>query len=134
MALNYSYPPMFPAHKADVGNGFVVEERCEGKFEEGRDGIDGCSSRDVIDLLPSDPFGMDMSTTFTAISGWLEDLDDYGGYGMKGRMGVGNEDYGLFAGFSVLWNSALGFHSVPGNVQANWKLEKQLHRLIVAPS
>lgn len=32
------------------------------------------SSKDVIDLLPSDPFGMDISTTFTVITGWFEDL------------------------------------------------------------
>lgn len=28
---------------------------------------------DVVDLLPSDPFGMNLEATFTAIAGWIED-------------------------------------------------------------
>ncbi|CAI9093275.1 OLC1v1028740C1 [Oldenlandia corymbosa var. corymbosa] len=112
MALNYSHRPLFPAHK------------CQAEFDKrvggGAVGIDGgCSSRrDIIDLLPSDPFGMDIQTTFTAISGWLEDhlevMEDFGGYRLKKN----NQDYGLFAGFSVVWNNnySLGF-----DFQSNWK-------------
>ncbi|KAL3511405.1 hypothetical protein ACH5RR_030806 [Cinchona calisaya] len=152
MALNYSHRPIFPAHIAEdnlisplrIVNGYLVEgipeRNCEGfaipqngscEIEEfidcARDGIDGCSSgesvaEDIIDLLPSDPFGMDISSTFTALTGWLEDLEgDYGGHGTKNNVGVGNEDYGLFAGFSFLWKSAMRFQSIPGNFQANWK-------------
>ncbi|KAF5945230.1 hypothetical protein HYC85_015458 [Camellia sinensis] len=56
-------------------------------FDYGRDRVDTSGSpeavsKDILDLLPSDPFGMDISTTFTAITGWLEDLEvDYRGYG-----------------------------------------------------
>ncbi|KAL0372311.1 UNVERIFIED_CONTAM: F-box protein SKIP14 [Sesamum calycinum] len=54
-------------------------------FHCGRDRVDCCcskesNSKDIVDLLPSDPFGMDIKTTFTAITGWLEDLEvEYGG-------------------------------------------------------
>lgn len=155
MALNYSHRPIFPAHIAEdnlvsplrIVNGYLVEgvpERsCEGfsrpqhgrrEIEElidrARDGIVGCSSwesasEDIIDLLPSDPFGMDISTTFTAITGWLEDLEaDYRGCGTKNSsIGVGNEDYGLFAGFSILWKSAMRLQPIPGNAQANWNMK-----------
>ncbi|CAN0929273.1 F-box protein SKIP14 [Linum grandiflorum] len=37
-------------------------DRCESQQEE-----------DILKLLPSDPFGMDITTTVTAIRGWLED-------------------------------------------------------------
>ncbi|CAN1295293.1 F-box protein SKIP14 [Linum perenne] len=38
-------------------------------------GIDRCESqdKDILDLLPSDPFDMDITTTVTALRGWLED-------------------------------------------------------------
>lgn len=76
-------------------------------------------SKDILDLLPSDPFGMDISTTFTAITGWLEDLDfDYGGYHVKDEIGTSGENYPLFAGLNFIWNNAVRFHTFPqgGNV------------------
>ncbi|XP_071926701.1 F-box protein SKIP14-like [Coffea arabica] len=155
MALNYSHRPIFPAHIAEdnlvsplrIVNGYLVEGVPERSYESfarpqhgrreieefidrARDGIDGCNSResgseDIVDLLPSDPFGMDISTTFTAITGWLEDLEvDYRGCGTKNNnIGVGNEDYGLFAGFSILWKSAMRLQSIPGNAQTNWNMK-----------
>ena len=58
----------------------------------------GSEDRDIRELLPADPFGMDISSTLTAITGWLEDLGaDYGAY-CKG-------DYPLFAGWNFWWNN-----------------------------
>ena len=71
-------------------------------------------SKDILDLLPSDPFGMDISTTFTAITGWLEDLEvDYGGY-RRDELRSGNDNYQLFAGLNFIWNNAMRFHTFPG--------------------
>lgn len=95
----------------------------------GRDRVDSCGSsdfvpKDIVDLLPSDPFGMDISTTFTAITGWLGGLEaDYGGgCGTRNNVRSGNEDYGLFAGFNLIWNNALRFQSLPGSIHAGGKL------------
>ncbi|XP_073019604.1 F-box protein SKIP14-like [Primulina eburnea] len=91
----------------------------------GRDGVDLCSSsestsRDIVDLLPSDPFGMDIKTTFTAITGWLEDLEvDYGEYVRSSNVMIGQEEYGLFAGWNLIWNNALKFQTYSSNVQFN---------------
>ncbi|KAL6505477.1 hypothetical protein OROHE_022856 [Orobanche hederae] len=74
----------------------------------GRDRINYCcssesNSKDILDLLPTDPFGMDIETTFTAITGWLEDLEvDYSR--------ASQENYSLFADLNLIWNSALTFH------------------------
>lgn len=71
-------------------------------------------SNDIIDLLPSDPFGMDISTTFTAITGWLEDLEvDYGGYG-TGEIGTSQGNHELFAGLNFIWNNAMRFQTLTG--------------------
>ncbi|KAA8533262.1 hypothetical protein F0562_033205 [Nyssa sinensis] len=147
MALNFSHRPIFPAHLSEdnlvspmmIANGYLVEGIPErnsdgfGKpwfsnrevddcFDYGRDRVDrGGSpdsvSNDILDLLPSDPFGMDISTTFTAITGWLEDLEvDYGGYG-RSTIGASKEDYDLFAGLNLIWNRAVRFQAYPGNIQ-----------------
>ncbi|KAI3501836.1 hypothetical protein L1887_29862 [Cichorium endivia] len=137
MALNYSQRPIFPAHTSEdnlisplrIVNGYVVEGISEkggegfvkprhgngeihDRFSYSREKIDkGGSpdpvSTDIIDLLPSDPFGMDIdiSTTFTALTGWFED------FGVQ----YTNEDYGLFAGLNMIWNSAMRFQSFPTN-------------------
>uniref|UniRef100_A0A7N1A9K0 F-box protein SKIP14 n=1 Tax=Kalanchoe fedtschenkoi TaxID=63787 RepID=A0A7N1A9K0_KALFE len=66
---------------------------------------------DILDVLPADPFGMDISTTFTAITEWLGDMDYCG----SNEAAPSNEEYELFARFSVIWNS-LKFLSVPVNI------------------
>ncbi|OMO81416.1 hypothetical protein COLO4_23604 [Corchorus olitorius] len=72
-------------------------------------------SNDIIDLLPSDPFGMDIKTTFTAITGWLEDLEvDYGHYVRNGT-GTSDGSYQLFAGLNFIWNNAMMFQTFPGS-------------------
>jgi hypothetical protein len=101
------------------GNGWHDVDNC---FDYGSDRCDrgGASgvtqdsvSKDILDLLPSDPFGMDISTTFTAITGWLEDLDfDYGGY-RRDEIGASGENYPLFAGLNFIWNNAVRFHNFP---------------------
>ncbi|GER56050.1 F-box family protein [Striga asiatica] len=101
-----------------------------GEFEEwqinGRkDRADRCRSpesncKDIVDLLPSDPFGMDIETTFTAITGWLEDLEvDYGGYLSNSNGRGGQENYGLFAEWNVIWSNALKFQPFCRNHQYN---------------
>ncbi|KAL5055425.1 hypothetical protein RYX36_036107 [Vicia faba] len=115
------------------GNGWVDVDNC---FDYGNDRCDrgGVSatqesvSNDIIDRLPKDPFGMGIGTTFTAITGWLEDLDfDYGGYGGYDdyggyhgeEIGTSGENYPLFAGLNFIWNNAVRFHTFPpqgGNV------------------
>lgn len=135
MALNYSHRPIFPAHMVEdnlispmrIVNGYLVEGIPErnGECNYGRDRLDGCGSsnsvsvsKDIADLLPSDPFGMDISTTFTAITGWLEDLEaDYG----RRNFRAANEDYDLFAGFNFIWNNAMRFQTFPVNTYGGYK-------------
>ncbi|KAK6930880.1 F-box domain [Dillenia turbinata] len=91
--------------------GYVRErDRCE------RGGSQESVSIDIVDLLPSDPFGMDISTTMTALTGWLEDLEvDCNGYG-RGDFGSIVGDNQLFAGWNFFWNNAMKFHALPGIV------------------
>lgn len=108
MALNFSHRPIFAAAH-DVDN-------C---FDYGRDNRPGSQeSKDIIDLLPSDPFGMDISTTFTAITGWLEDLEaDYvGGYRSRDVGASSDGNYQFVAGLNLFWNNALRFHTFPASL------------------
>ncbi|XP_028771311.1 F-box protein SKIP14-like [Neltuma alba] len=109
MALNFSHRPIFAAH--DVDNCFDYgRDRCD------RPGSQESVSKDILDLLPSDPFGMDISTTFTAITGWLEDLEaDYVGYRGK-DVGPSDDNYQLVAGLNLIWNNAMRFHAFPGSL------------------
>lgn len=153
MALNFSHRPIFPAHLAEdnlvapmrIANGYLVEgvsERngdgfgrswissrdVEDRFDYGRDRCDRSGSQesvsnDVLDLLPSDPFGMDISTTFTAITGWLEDFQaDYGGYGGN-EVGTSDGSYQLFAGLNFIWNNALKYQSFSGNMGVDYRFD-----------
>jgi len=154
MALNFSHRPIFPAHLAEdnlvspirIANGYLVEglpetngdgfgkswlsnREVDDPFDYGRDRCDRSGSQesvsnDVLDLLPSDPFGMDISTTFTAITGWLEDLEvDYGGFGGYGgdEVGASNGSYQLFAGLNFIWNNAMRFQAFPGTMEVDNK-------------
>ncbi|KAM0962077.1 hypothetical protein ACFX13_021681 [Malus domestica] len=151
MALNFSHRPIFPGHLSEdnlvspmrIANGYLVEgmperngdgfgrlwhsnREVDGCFDYGRDRCDmGCSqdpvSNDILDLLPSDPFGMDISTTFTAITGWLEDLEvDYSGY-RRDEVGTSNGNYELFAGLNFIWNNAMKFQAFSGNIGVDHK-------------
>ncbi|KAK9063507.1 hypothetical protein SSX86_017377 [Deinandra increscens subsp. villosa] len=129
MALNFSQRPIFPAHTSEdsMVSPLRIVNGEKGGHDELRDrfgfrreivdkgGSPDSVSKDILDLLPSDPFGMDIdiSTTFTAITGWLGDLElDYGDYTIVNH----KEDYGLFAGFSFFWNNAMKFQSFPTNL------------------
>ncbi|KAF8090650.1 hypothetical protein N665_0470s0015 [Sinapis alba] len=78
-------------------------------FDHGGRKTGDSASVDLLDVLPSDPFGMDnISNTFTAITGWLEDLEV--DYSRCGRDEIGDGDHHqLFAGLSFFWNNAMRF-------------------------
>ncbi|XP_042048653.1 F-box protein SKIP14-like [Salvia splendens] len=78
-------------------------------------------SMDIVDRLPSDPFGMDIETTFTAITGWLEDLKvDYGGFMSNGMSS--QEGYHSSVGWNIIWNNSIHFESLPRTIQLNERL------------
>lgn len=128
MTLNFSQRPIFPSHTSEdnivsplrMMNG--VHGELHDLFNHSREtpdknGSQDSVSKDIIDMLPSDPFGMDIdiSTTFTALTGWLGDVEmDYGEC-TRNRITNHKEDYGLFAGFNFFWNSAMRFQSFPNN-------------------
>ncbi|XP_008444416.1 F-box protein SKIP14-like [Cucumis melo] len=148
MTLNFSCRPLIPLHLSEdnlvspmrIANGYIVEgipennaEGCGKPWHRGREvdgcfdhGKDSCSDssqdpvcKDILHILPADPFGMDISTTFTAITGWLEDMEvDYdecfsssGGAGTGA--GSGGKDIEIFACLNFIWNSALKFQTFP---------------------
>ncbi|GMI99775.1 RCAR3 INTERACTING F-BOX PROTEIN 1 [Hibiscus trionum] len=141
MALNFSHRPIFPAHLTEdrvsplrMVNGYLVEgiqqkngDGCKESWHSNHDCFDyerdkSCArfgshesvSNDIIDLLPSDPFGMDVS-----IAGWLEDLEiDYGHY-VRDDMGTGDDSYRLFAGLNFIWNNTMWFQTLPGERKAS---------------
>ncbi|KAK6160327.1 hypothetical protein DH2020_003708 [Rehmannia glutinosa] len=92
-------------------------------ISRGRDIVDHCNSsestsKDIVDLLPSDPFRMDIQTTVTAITGWLEDLEvDCGGCVGSNNGRGSQEGYGLFAGWNLIWNNSLKFQPFPSSIQ-----------------
>ncbi|KAH9603707.1 hypothetical protein KSS87_007458 [Heliosperma pusillum] len=73
----------------------------------------GSQERDIHDILPADPFGMDISSTVTAITGWLEDLgvSEYGG---DEGVGIGKGHYPLLGGLNVWWDTAVDFQPYLG--------------------
>ncbi|KAL1539278.1 F-box protein SKIP14-like [Salvia divinorum] len=92
------------------------------------------NSRDIADRLPSDPFGMDIQTTFTAITGWLEDLEvDYGVYTRSNSRRSNQENYDLFAGCCMLWNNALNSRPFSSSVQSNENLNSSILSLSSSP-
>ncbi|KAK7399973.1 hypothetical protein VNO78_11171 [Psophocarpus tetragonolobus] len=114
MALNFSHRPIFSEENlvSSMRMGIPEKSSVDNCFDYGRDRSGGGASHDdILDLLPSDPFGMDISTTFTAITGWLEDLEvDYGGY-RRDELGGSDDNYQLFAGLNFIWNNAMRFHA-----------------------
>lgn len=151
MALNYSHPPVFPAHTSENNmwtvNGCLAEGTSEkygdyyskpwpanpGEMEDRhfsrRDRVDRgyspeSNAGDIVDLLPSDPFGMDIHTTFTALTGWLEDLEV--DYVRSNSLRMGQENYDLFAGWNLIWNNALKSRPFSSSVQSNEKLNSSI--------
>lgn len=111
MALNFSHRP-FASHLSEEPMKIANGNWCS-SFDNGRKSNGDSSSVDILDVLPSDPFGMDINNTFTAITGWLEDLDYNNQYGRRSDdiwIGDGNHQQ-LFAGLSFIWNNAMQFQS-----------------------
>ncbi|MFS7899205.1 hypothetical protein Hanom_Chr00s048110g01778311 [Helianthus anomalus] len=88
-------------------------------------------NKDVVDLLPSDPFGMDIdiSTIFTAIMGWFGDLELVFGDRMRNMVVNHKEDYRLFTGFNFFWNNAMKFQSFPANLMYHDQHNKGFDRV-----
>lgn len=88
------------------------------------DGKDEKVSEDIVDLLPKDPFDMDI--TVTTFTGWIEDFDlkDLGFE--SGEDEDENVDDQLVAKVFV-WNSANGFHTDTGNNTGNNCLDGRAH-------
>ncbi|KAI3817487.1 hypothetical protein L1987_11279 [Smallanthus sonchifolius] len=150
MALNFSQRPIFSAHTSEdnMVSPMRIVNGEKGGHDELRDrfgprrevvdrgGSPDSVSKDIIDLLPSDPFGMgiDISTTFTAITGWFGDMElDYGDY-IRNTIVNHKEDYGLFAGFNFFWNSAMKFQSFPTNLMFHDQHNKDYNCVLVTKS
>ncbi|XP_043724223.1 F-box protein SKIP14-like [Telopea speciosissima] len=146
MTLNFSSRPIFPANPSEdnllssirIANGYVVEgipdknsygfgkpRRFNWEIEDSydckrdradREGSHEPISNDILDILPSDPFGMDISATFTAITGWMEDLEADSENYMRGEASAKKGDYQLVAGLNFIWNSAMRFQTEPGSI------------------
>ncbi|GMH31088.1 hypothetical protein Nepgr_032931 [Nepenthes gracilis] len=145
MTLNFSHRPIFPAHLSEdnlvspirIANGRLMEgiperagdefarpwrscKELQDCFDYGGGSIDRVDSqesvsKDILDLLPADPFGMDISSTFTAITGWIEDLeDDYGVY-TRANVCKSKVDCSIFAELNLIWNKAVEFQAFPEN-------------------
>ncbi|KAJ4972714.1 hypothetical protein NE237_005888 [Protea cynaroides] len=146
MTLNFSHRPIFPANPSEdnlvssirITNGYVVEGipdkngdgfgkprrfnwEIEDSYDCRRDRVDWGGplepiSNDILDILPSDPFGMDISATFTAITGWIEDMEadpeNYVRDEASGKRG----DYQFVAGLNFIWNRAMRFQAEPGSI------------------
>ncbi|KAI3666011.1 hypothetical protein L6452_44649 [Arctium lappa] len=64
------------------------------------------NSQDVVDVLPSDPFEMDISGGCTMIRGWIEEVDDDSFGNRKDESEVKKVaagDDGLFSGLNLFW-------------------------------
>lgn len=93
-------------------------------------------SDDIVDLLPSDPFGMDMSATFTAITGWIQEFEKdlfelrTLGFVMDENEGKTGDDR-IFSGLNVVWNGAMTFYpevpdAKPDGILAGSAIDKEL--------
>ncbi|CAK9138538.1 unnamed protein product [Ilex paraguariensis] len=152
MAMNLSKDPMFSTEKSlfsakEMDNVYLMEECpdkrlarfgdywnlewksesiCDYKKEKSEKLYD-----DILDLLPSDPFGMDMSATVTAISGWFGDLEmDFGlntlGFGTDEIEVKKGDDHQVFAGLNLVWNGAMGFYPGTDRKVMGSAMDKQL--------
>ncbi|XP_077227606.1 F-box protein SKIP14-like [Tasmannia lanceolata] len=96
-----------------------VGDSCDLGRDRG-DRIDSCEqiASDVLDLLPSDPFGMDLGATVTAIAGWLEDFE-MGSEGFEEDM---KGDYKLVTGWNFFFNRAMVLESETHNSDVSERL------------
>lgn len=143
MTLNFSSYSVFPASiRADEEFGSTrcdrsaegfdkpfwssrgIENPCGNGGDAGR--ADRNGSCDPVDLLPSDPFGMELSTTlgntFTAIAGWIEDFSMNSG---DHKVGSGS----VFEGLNYYWVSSSATQLNYGGAYDGWVGERSLGSL-----
>ncbi|GAB2280579.1 hypothetical protein Dimus_015206 [Dionaea muscipula] len=141
MALNFSSRSIFQGLLGEeslvlgIGNGFYMEDLPErsgdkiGRSWDLSNGIEdsfdyACGNvnggdlqesvyRDVLDLLPADPFGMGISSPFTALSGFLGNFE-VGTYA-KGEIDRSKADSSIFDELQIIWDQAMAFQSFPGS-------------------
>lgn len=89
---------------------------CErGNFQDHKGEKTKMVSDDIVDLLPQDPFDMDISTKVTAITGWLEDINK--DFGLNNLGFVTDEievDAQLLAELNIVLNGAMRIHQDVG--------------------
>ncbi|KAL5860626.1 hypothetical protein ACOSQ4_001922 [Xanthoceras sorbifolium] len=75
----------------------------------------------ILGELPDDPFGMELKSTFTTITGLFQDFDMDLGYDLCGcGMGESEQYIGdrtLFSGFNLVWNSSVRFQQEKGKLK-----------------
>lgn len=89
---------------------------CEkGNFRDPKDEKTKMVSDDIVDLLPQDPFDMDISTKVTAITSWLEDINkDFGLNNLGFHTDEIEVDAQLFAELNIVLNGAMRIHQDVG--------------------
>ncbi|XP_060191564.1 F-box protein SKIP14-like [Lycium barbarum] len=85
---------------------------CEkGNLQDHNDENRNMGVDDIVDLLPRDPFDMDISTKVTAFTGWLEDFNN--DFGLN-NLGFRTDDAQLFAELNIVLNGAMRIHQDVG--------------------
>ncbi|KAI4348264.1 hypothetical protein L6164_009004 [Bauhinia variegata] len=103
---------LYSFNNAPEGN--TCDERVKAELED-CDSQAAVAVDDVLDRLPMDPFGMDIKSTITAISDWIQDFewDIQSEYDV---FTVDEDDHTLFAGLNWGWNGAGNLQPQGGNV------------------
>ncbi|GAB2297783.1 hypothetical protein Dimus_031870 [Dionaea muscipula] len=143
MALNFWSYPIFQSCLAEeslvfpmgIGSGFLRENLpdrsldminrswdsrngVENHFDYGGSNVCGDDShesvyRDIIDLLPADPFGMGISSSFTAITEFIGNLE-FGTY-KSADSDMTTADCTLFEELKMILDQAMAFQAFPEN-------------------
>ncbi|KAK2969791.1 hypothetical protein RJ640_028071 [Escallonia rubra] len=118
--------------------GFSKEERPDKIFYGGGDWNIDCGLRescdyrkennervsdDAVDVLPSDPFGMEIGATFTSMTGWIDGIEK--GFGLENdgkdetEVKVGADQ--LFTRLNLVLNGAMRFYPAVGESKTDGK-------------
>ncbi|KAK6913016.1 hypothetical protein RJ641_022617 [Dillenia turbinata] len=126
MAVNFSHLSFFDSSEEGFFNSmdyvdgydsiwqFKDSDDCGKDNNVKKEGFLELGSKDIVDLLPSDPFGMGISATFTAITGWFEDFDRVEIDDANGFSGDDN----FLSGLNLIWNGAMRFHKEEYDVKS----------------
>ncbi|XP_047314012.1 F-box protein SKIP14-like [Impatiens glandulifera] len=86
---------------------------------------------DVLDLLPIDPFGMDLTATLTAVSEWLKDiekdLDSLGFIICEGVEMNKEDDDSVYKGLNLFWNGGPAQFTTDGRKRKINEISMQFH-------